>query len=140
MKPYPAPLLRPSPPLPRSPCCLMFQFGGSKHSIRQINCLMHVISQTVYERGGPSACRCLPPPSAAAAPFSLPCSPRAHCLLSYRRRHPGLSPDAEASMCTHTHTHTNSSICIFTYAHTNIDVRDAPNAQRHKHAPRKPYA
>lgn len=40
-----------SPPLSLSPCCLMFQFGGSKHSIRQINCLMHVISQTVYERG-----------------------------------------------------------------------------------------
>lgn len=39
------------PPSRFSPCCLMFQFGGSKHSIRQINCLMHVISQTVYKRG-----------------------------------------------------------------------------------------
>ncbi len=42
---------RPLPPSCFSPCCLMFQFGGSKHSIRQINCLMHVISQTVYKRG-----------------------------------------------------------------------------------------
>lgn len=53
--------LRALPSLSLSPCCLMFQFGGSKHSIRQINCLMHVISQTVYERGAPSAWRCLPP-------------------------------------------------------------------------------
>lgn len=42
---------QPLPPSRFSPCCLMFQFGGSKHSIRQINCLMHVISQTVYKRG-----------------------------------------------------------------------------------------
>lgn len=71
---------RPLPPSCFSPCCLMFQFGGSKHSIRQINCLMHVISQTVYKRGT----LCLSPPSththtftpqhphAAALPFSLP--------------------------------------------------------------------
>ncbi len=68
----------PLPPFCFSPCCLMFQFGGSKHSIRQINCLMHVISQTVYKKGT----LCLSPihthtytpqhPHAAALPFSLP--------------------------------------------------------------------
>lgn len=74
------------PSLSLSPCCLMFQFGGSKHSIRQINCLMHVISQTVYEKGAPSALW-LPLPPTAATSFSLPCSPRAHCLLSYTQTH-----------------------------------------------------
>lgn len=70
---------RPLPPSRFSPCCLMFQFGGSKHSIRQINCLMHVISQTVYKRGT----LCLSPhphthtytpqhPHADALTFSLP--------------------------------------------------------------------
>lgn len=97
------------PSLSLSPCCLMFQFGGSKHSIRQINCLMHVISQTVYERGAPRP-GAASPPSTAATSFSLPCSPRAHCLLSYRRAHPGWSPGAEASVHTHIHIHKNRHI------------------------------
>lgn len=65
------------PSLSLSPCCLMFQFGGSKHSIRQINCLMHVISQTVYERGAPrpgAAAARPPPPPTATTSFSLPCT------------------------------------------------------------------
>lgn len=111
--------LRALPSLSLSPCCLMFQFGGSKHSIRQINCLMHVISQTVYERGAPRPGAASPPPTAATS-FSLPCSPRAHCLLSYRRAHPGCSPDAEASLCTH-----KCKKHIFTHAHTHSKDRDA---------------
>lgn len=117
MKPYPSLLFWLSPPS-LSPCCLMFQFGGSKHSIRQINCLMHVISQTVYERGAPRPGAASPPPTAATS-FSLPCSPRAHCLLSYRQTHPGLSLDAEASVHTHIHTSTTTETRIFTHAHTH---------------------
>lgn len=110
--------LRALPSLSLSPCCLMFQFGGSKHSIRQINCLMHVISQTVYERGAPRPGLPLPPPPTAATSFSLPCSPHAHCLLSYTQAHPGLSPDAGASVCTHTRMHTSTKTHRFTPAFT----------------------
>ena len=109
------------PSLSLSPCCLMFQFGGSKHSIRQINCLMHVISQTVYERGAPRPGAASPPLTAATS-FSLPCSPHAHCLLSYRRAHPSSSPDAEASVCTHTCTQVQKHIYLLMHTHTDIYV------------------
>ena len=113
--------LRALPSLSLSPCCLMFQFGGSKHSIRQINCLMHVISQTVYERGAPRPGAASPPPTAATS-FSLPCSPRAHCLLSYRQAHPGSSRVAAASVCTYTHAHKWKTTYIYSCTHTNTDL------------------
>lgn len=115
--------LRALPSLSLSPCCLMFQFGGSKHSIRQINCLMHVISQTVYERGAPRPGAASPPTPTAATSFSLPCSPHAHCLLSYTQAHPGLSPDAGASVRTHTHTSTKTDLLL----HLRTQVR------KHRH-------
>ena len=92
MKPYPSPHPGALPPSTPSPCCLMFQFGGSKHSIRQINCLMHVISQTVYERG-PLGLLLLPPqpPSLPPCPSPSPRSARAHCRLSYTVARPARS-------------------------------------------------
>lgn len=103
--------LRALPSLSLSPCCLMFQFGGSKHSIRQINCLMHVISQTVYERGAPrpGAASLPPPPSTAAASFSLPCSPRAHCLLPYKQAHLTRRKGTQ----THTRAPEEQHVCSF---------------------------
>lgn len=100
-----------------SPCCLMFQFGGSKHSIRQINCLMHVISQTVYERGAPRTGSPSHRPSTAATSFSLPCFPPAHCLLSYRRAH--LSWSSDAGSCAYKHEHESTKSHIYSCMHTS---------------------
>lgn len=106
--------LRALPSLSLSPCCLMFQFGGSKHSIRQINCLMHVISQTVYERGAPRPGAASLPPTAAAS-FSLPCSPHTHCLLSYRRVYPTRRKGTHTHMPTSRKT--NFYLCCCPYMH-----------------------
>lgn len=107
--------LRALPSLSLSPCCLMFQFGGSKHSIRQINCLMHVISQTVYERGAPRPGAASPPPNCRYVLLTPLLTTRTHCLLSYRQAHPGSSLDAEAAV--HTHTRVQKHIYLLMHTH-----------------------
>ena len=108
--------LRALPSLSLSPCCLMFQFGGSKHSIRQINCLMHVISQTVYERGAPRP--------GAASPPQLPLRPshspalHAHTVYSHIDRPIQARAESQRRLCTHTHTHTHAHEWKTTYIYS----------------------
>lgn len=115
-------LLQALPSLSLSPCCLMFQFGGSKHSIRQINCLMHVISQTVYERGAPRPGAASPPPQLPLRPSHSPAL-HAHTVYSHIDRPiQGSSPDAEASVHTHTCTQVQKHIYSLMHKHTHCTL------------------
>lgn len=113
------------PSLSLSPCCLMFQFGGSKHSIRQINCLMHVISQTVYERGAPRP-GAASPPQQPLRPSHSPAL-HAHTVYSHIDRPIQARASTRGHLCTHTHTHTYRNTHIYTCTdsckHRHIDER-----------------
>ncbi len=117
--------LRALPSLSLSPCCLMFQFGGSKHSIRQINCLMHVISQTVYERGAPRP--------GAASPPQLPLRPshspalHAHTVYSHIDRPIQARAQTQRRLCTHTYTRVQKHIYLLMHTHTHTHIH------KHRH-------
>lgn len=104
------------PSLSLSPCCLMFQFGGSKHSIRQINCLMHVISQTVYERGAP---RPGAPPPLLLRPSHSPAL-HVHTVYSHIDRAIQAQAQTQRRLCAHTCTQVQKHIFAHTHTHTHI--------------------